>query len=700
MEPFKYSNEIVTVSPFANLKPTASWGRKIDAVPLARSIFVQAPPPSEDETKPLGPAIRDVIFHKCGADDDAGRDLEGLGPVLSLLWLPLRAGVDLEDESGAPAALWQAALGYTGQLPGCERILWGHCWGESGSAPSVMLLTRWRSAAAWKTFQRSPGISIMDVTGLIQGYPLNETLCLETAEWDAHSANRIIEVSLITSDDVEPDAQISSCIENVRRRNTLATMSGSITSSTHMLERYAGLNPNLVAAKERADALPHILTGITLWREKEDYISAMLKQEIVDADKAIISKASKHIKFVARLQLFTPTPPPSPDPQQPIKASSLHELMVLPLSRRGKHAAGKPRSFWSNTPQMSQMNEYHKYPDPKIRWFVYLNNRLPLPGLLDIFRIPMASKSDASAETAALDDLVAITVALRKELDTLETCRAVQLCNVQDNVGALELLICTLKFPPLSHNPIPSNLTFSAKPPRLGSPTRRGRAPKSHRPRHPSLQREPQRSRPHRQTNLAEFVRADPGVRRREAAGCEAGGYVVLRADREQGGFQARIQAFSMVSRRDPPPLDTEFQKPKSSFKKANRFMLRIKILADIVQPAGTMRWPNPDTPPMQDFGGGYEEQLVRRNGQDMARFTTLHRWYPAESAASWYQEFAERLRGEDYERLGLGLDAMRLMARGGTESRFLRVVTETGTRTLGTGSKFAKGGVIYNGTM
>jgi hypothetical protein len=76
--------------------------------------------------------------------------------------------------------------------------------------------------------------------------------------------------------------------------------------------------------------------------------------------------------------------------------------------------------------------------------------------------------------------------------------------------------------------------------------------------------------------------------------------------------------------------------------------------------------------PPMNKWGGGWDEDLVLRNGQYMARFTGIVKWPEADQAASWYQEFAERIAGDDYERLGLVLDAMQLIALGGSDSRAL----------------------------
>lgn len=46
----------------------------------------------------LGPTVEGVIFHKCA---DEAHELEVFGPVVSLISLPLQAGVDFHDQARA-----------------------------------------------------------------------------------------------------------------------------------------------------------------------------------------------------------------------------------------------------------------------------------------------------------------------------------------------------------------------------------------------------------------------------------------------------------------------------------------------------------------------------------------------------------------------------------------------------------------------
>lgn len=71
----------------------------------------------------------------------------------------------------------------------------------------------------------------------------------------------------------------------------------------------------------------------------------------------------------------------------------------------------------------------------------------------------------------------------------------------------------------------------------------------------------------------------------------------------------------------------------------------------------------NTSLPPMHHWArGAWEEELIVRDEQQLARFNSVVKWHDAESIPGWYQELAERIRGGGYERWGLGLDVMRLI--------------------------------------
>lgn len=148
----------------------------------------------EEVARFIGPAINGVIFHKCSTDLDSCR-----GSILSLIWLPLQPGTDLNNRARGSARLWQAALDYIHKLPGCECLLWGYALGtESAMAdnPFVLLLIQWNTVSAWKTFQESAGVHVMNSANLIRGHPLNLTIRQESgANWIDLADRKAIEIS-------------------------------------------------------------------------------------------------------------------------------------------------------------------------------------------------------------------------------------------------------------------------------------------------------------------------------------------------------------------------------------------------------------------------------------------------------------------------------------------------------------------------
>lgn len=75
---------------------------------------------------------------------------------------------------------------------------------------------------------------------------------------------------------------------------------------------------------------------------------------------------------------------------------------------------------------------------------------------------------------------------------------------------------------------------------------------------------------------------------------------------------------------------------------------------------------------PVSDNGGGWGDEIVVRDGQQMARFTSVRSWLCAGAATAWYKDFVSQVMQGGYERLGLKVDALRLSATGGAESTFL----------------------------
>lgn len=78
----------------------------------------------------------------------------------------------------------------------------------------------------------------------------------------------------------------------------------------------------------------------------------------------------------------------------------------------------------------------------------------------------------------------------------------------------------------------------------------------------------------------------------------------------------------------------------------------------------------------MQNYGCGWSVGTFSRDGhsQQMACYTSVRWWRRASEAAGWYAHFVRQVKEGGYERMGFQLDALRLIASGGAESRFLTI--------------------------
>ena len=80
-------------------------------------------------------------------------------------------------------------------------------------------------------------------------------------------------------------------------------------------------------------------------------------------------------------------------------------------------------------------------------------------------------------------------------------------------------------------------------------------------------------------------------------------------------------------------------------------------------------------TRPVTPCYGGWDERSTEPDGQTIARFHWINEWRRnIREPSSWYSEMKTRLLTDDYERLGLELDALRQVVVGPVESRFLHV--------------------------
>ncbi|OAA53573.1 CheY-like superfamily [Cordyceps fumosorosea ARSEF 2679] len=104
------------------------------------------------ERPPMGPAMDGVLWSRCQPSEMCDM------PVLSILKLELRQGMDIQDATGALCKLWAAVLRYIRSMPGCVFLRWGVTRPDGNT---IFCFIQWKSSAAWHEFQKSPGFQPM-----------------------------------------------------------------------------------------------------------------------------------------------------------------------------------------------------------------------------------------------------------------------------------------------------------------------------------------------------------------------------------------------------------------------------------------------------------------------------------------------------------------------------------------------------------
>ncbi|KAH8653531.1 hypothetical protein BX600DRAFT_385995 [Xylariales sp. PMI_506] len=104
----------------------------------------------------FGPAVDGVLWSRIDPDGEANESPQT--PLLSILEFTLRPGIDLRDDTKQPRKLWDAALQYIRSIPGCCTVEWGPRLEDPPAA--ILCMIHWDSTAAWRKFQHSLG-SIM-----------------------------------------------------------------------------------------------------------------------------------------------------------------------------------------------------------------------------------------------------------------------------------------------------------------------------------------------------------------------------------------------------------------------------------------------------------------------------------------------------------------------------------------------------------
>ncbi|KFZ07964.1 hypothetical protein V501_06155 [Pseudogymnoascus sp. VKM F-4519 (FW-2642)] len=582
----------------------------------------------------IGPAVDGIIFHR----NDPIRNVCLVEPqsshpekyVLSMIWLPLKPGYDVLNCQSAAARLWHASLDYIRCIRGCVEL----CWGQDieASEPALVLLIQWAAVWAWKSFQQSPGVSL--ITGILRGNPLNRTVNLHPAY--LYGPEKIMEIVFLS---IDPGTETTVIEADLIHLQATAVKSSKVDYYTDVAERYASLNPLSSAGQERAGKLPDILASLAIWNES-DYYKASSNQDLIDAAQLLLSKSVCLTRFSAKLSRVELDPVYSfrPSPVIECMAWSTADLLTLPHFRRqGSFPGGLRTKSYSFAPRMGEMNEFHEsvpmyapIETSDIRKAEKLwvgEDTRPLA--LDMFEIrimPTSGMVKNEDMIALSSDLFDQVERLRREIESYEGCQTVLVAHVHSLISTPNVDVKTDIFQLLVFWAVNS----------LSLPTQREKC------------------------------------RKRVADAMESTSEVQLPILIHQMPDVSHI--FKTESPKMPvyeithffvPTRDKDlFQQAFSGYTKINKLEYGPHIVGDY----------RPE--PMQNYGCGWSPGTFSRDGhsQQMACYTSVRWWRCASEAAGWYAHFVSQVKEGGYERMGFQLDALRLTASGGAESTFLTI--------------------------
>ncbi|KAH8669053.1 hypothetical protein BX600DRAFT_461145 [Xylariales sp. PMI_506] len=610
----------------------------------------------------LFPAIDGIIFQKLLRGE---HDVGARRPLMSLIWIPLKTGVNLHDDARMEAKLWKVALDFICRFAGCRSILWGTCFASGDNEaeeplPALLMMIHWRDAVAWSAFQSSPGFYILHMTGLMRGSPFNATVVNERSNWDdAHTVNRVVEITLVkvrvgpSISLASPASAIASAFASansslgegkgpidqaIRYRHSLTAKLGSTYCTVQGLERYAAGEPRLDRARIRAARRPDILAAMVVWKSQEDYIASLHNKELAESDKDIEANSLSYQRIVANLQQY-PLKERSSLSTNSSKtrsilslssssgiildwsATSLYDLVSLPPNRNGIHSQGKIRSGVSTAPIMIAMDkdhllavkqEFRGQPKPTMHLDAF---RIQVtPGLVTTY-----SCADIRQRTGILVDLNTRIYRLRQEFKSLRGYRALLLLPVMNVGNEADLLLFW-----------ETDLFFSLEQ--------------------------------HHTYAIAAITKE-----------LEMSPDVLLRVETRtvpdvDGPFVAKSSA--LFNNDAIIEMTTFYVLPQ------NQELFTVSYPQFVwwraLECGAENVWGNREPAPMRSWGSGWDKEPVDRNGQEMLRYTAVVKWIEPTKMPMWYQQYAQLLKEGDYERLGLALDAMRTIAVGGIESRLL----------------------------
>ncbi|KAL9484768.1 hypothetical protein ACSS6W_003557 [Trichoderma asperelloides] len=99
----------------------------------------------------FGPAVDGVLWSRIHPDESPPV------PILSILEFSLKSGIDILDNSKPPRKLWDSVLQYVRSISGCCAVKWGPILDDPSA--TLLCMIHWDSAVDWRKFQYSLGFS-------------------------------------------------------------------------------------------------------------------------------------------------------------------------------------------------------------------------------------------------------------------------------------------------------------------------------------------------------------------------------------------------------------------------------------------------------------------------------------------------------------------------------------------------------------
>ncbi|KAL6908637.1 hypothetical protein GGI43DRAFT_149888 [Trichoderma evansii] len=138
----------------------------------------------------FGPAVDGVLWSRIYLDESSPI------PILSVLELNLKPGIDILDNSKPPRKLWDSALHYISSISGFCAVKWGPTLDESPT--TLLCMIHWDSTVAWRKFQYSLGFSAL--IGLFESDVSNRCAKLSLLDLSWLDRAAIVDIVSVTFD--------------------------------------------------------------------------------------------------------------------------------------------------------------------------------------------------------------------------------------------------------------------------------------------------------------------------------------------------------------------------------------------------------------------------------------------------------------------------------------------------------------------